>query len=146
MLRFDKVIKPEGLISSRVAYTVILDNNGLYLIETGRGFSPQGATAGRGITKVLSAPVIANRSEKYFLQSEQVEQEINRIGYTNFPLGKRGAFLTRGDIKSVDYLLDKRGSWVLKLKTTKGKFTLVFYAGLHDNAAVVQLFSHLTNP
>ncbi len=146
MLRFDKVIKPQGLITFRVAYTVILDNHGLYLIQTGSGFPPEGFTVGRGVARVLSVPVIALRTKKYIRESEQVEQQINRQGYTNFPIGKRGVFLTRAEIKSINYSIDRYNSLVLKLKTIKGKFTLAFYAGLHDWSAVEQLITQLKNP
>lgn len=145
MLRFDKVIKPQGLITFRVAYTVILDNNGLYLIQTGPGFEPAGATAGRGLVRALSKPVIAMRTQKYFMESEIVEQQINQIGYTNHPLGKRGAFITLSEIKSVNYTISKQNGLVVKLKTTKGKFTLAFYAGLHDWSAVEYFVAQLTN-
>jgi hypothetical protein len=146
MLRIDKVIQPQGLITFRVAYTVILDDNGLYLIQTGPGFPPPGFTAGRNVARELSRPVIAMRTKKYMAESEEVEQGINRQGYYNFPLGKRGAFVTRSEIKSVKFTTDRYGSLVIKLKTAKGKFTLAFYAGLHNNSAVEHFMTQLTKP
>lgn len=143
MMRFDKVIKPQGLITFRVGYTVILDEKGLYLIQTGPGFEPEGYTAGRGVAKVLSAPVIAMRNARYFRESELVEQQINQNGHADFPLGRRGAFLHRNEVTSVEYSIDKFNSAVVKLKTAKGKFKLAFYAGLHDKSKVEQFVEQI---
>ncbi len=145
MLRFDKVIKPEGLFTFRVAYTAILDNKGLYLIQTGSGFPPNGYVRGRKLARILAKPIVEMRTKNYIIESENVERQINQFNYADFPLGKRGVFVTRSGIKSVNYSKDKHISQIVKLKTTKGKFKLAFYLGWHDWLTVEDFVAQLTN-
>ena len=145
MFRFDKVIKPQGLITFRVAYSVILDNNGLYLIQTGPGFDPIGYVQGHKLARILAKPIVEMRTKNYIIESENVERQINQSNYADFPLGKRGVFVTRTEIKSVTYSKDRFMSQVVKLKTTKGKFKLAFYLGWHDWDEVEDFVAQLTN-
>lgn len=149
MLRFDKVVQPQGIVSSRVGYTVVLDNAGLYLIQTGSGTLPEGyqLNTASGIAGIIAKPLInliAKRmTEKCIKEMNAVEQRINEQGHQNFPLGKRGALIKFDEIESIAYSVDGFDSAVINLKTAKNKFALNFYKQFHDKAAVQDLAARL---
>jgi len=121
MNRIDKAVIPAGLIRSAKTYSLLVDDNGLYIIHTG--------PAGRHV-KVRGA---INNAAVDFLRSAQGkkvaagEARINNTSLAELVKEKGNAFIPKADIMEVNPGKNIYEENTLEIKTKNAKWKFHFF-------------------
>jgi len=116
-LQINKAVIPAGLIRSAKTYSLILNNEGLYIIKTGpagREVSAQGAINKMVVTKV---------HEKIAQKVKEGEEKIQSMGVQQLVAEKGNILLTPGEIQDATVGTNMYSEPKLQIVSSKGKFS-----------------------
>lgn len=129
-IRIDKVTKKPGWIKSGATYTLILKDDVLYLLRTGKyiGFDQiVPSFANRGIEGVLSSKLagmmISKMNSDRLKEIEAFEPNISEENLDSLAREKDCYLIHKSEIEEVNF---SDTFYTLKLKTKQGKFKFYF--------------------
>jgi hypothetical protein len=123
-MRLDKVTVPPGLIASAKTYTLILENEGLYVIHTGPAAQ---AVRTRGIVQAAAVQHLRNAYDKKIAAGEA---KIESTPLEELVKHKHNRFIKKSEILSLK--LSDGMPPVLKLKSSKGNYRFHFNGQSRD--------------
>ena len=111
--RLDKAVIPPGLVSSGRTYTLIVEGEEFYILNTGRAKGPGGGVAGLGVHAAIDR------------QIKKGEERINNGDIRELVKEKHCALLTKDQISEVK-LQEGRKEVTLDVHVGKKKYHFVF--------------------
>ncbi|MEM7110825.1 MAG: hypothetical protein AAF614_00220 [Chloroflexota bacterium] len=126
--RIDGVVTPPGLISSAKTYSLILKDEGLYLIHTGpaNGRSPNGKLRVNGIATAAAAKATAKIVDKRIAKKVAAgEAQLNEKGPEALLQQKHSKLLAAEHISAVK-VDEGRSTITLNIRSSQGKFKFWF--------------------
>ncbi|MFA6427675.1 MAG: hypothetical protein WCW16_04525 [Candidatus Magasanikbacteria bacterium] len=133
MYRIDKAVIPAGLIRSAKTYSLLVDDNGFYIIHTG--------PAGRHVQtrgSINAAVVDFVRSSQGKKVSEG-EARIAAVSLEQLKQEKGNAFIPKSEIKNVEVSKNIYNENVLDIETTHKKWKFHFF--FVENSEEVKQFA-----
>ena len=97
-MQLDKVVIPAGLFNPARTYSLVRDNDGVYLIYTGRAMGNVAPSAGAAMAK----PILNAIEGKRAVEIEAVEAKLRQDGARAMKDTKHSRFLPKASIKSVE--------------------------------------------
>jgi hypothetical protein len=122
--RIDGAVTPPGLISSAKTFSLILRDEGLYVIHTGpAGGQPPGSQIRvNGVLQAAAAQATANVVNKRITQKVAAgEARLNEVGPQALAQQKHSKLLTSDQISEINIKENLR-EIVLEVRSSQGKF------------------------
>lgn len=126
-MRVDKVTRIMNFLGFKKVYSLVLNEEGLYMIMTGNvGGLPKafahlgGGDAGQALGAVAATPII----KKFQDELANGEARLGSEDLKALANEKKNEFLTRDEIQAVEVSYGKTAK--MELNTTKGKFKFEF--------------------
>ena len=113
--RLDKAVIPPTFVTSGRTYTLIVEGDEFYILNTGRAKGPSGGVAGLGVHAAIDR------------QIKKGEERINNGDIRDLVKEKHCTLLTKDQITEVD-LQEGRREVTLDVRASKKKYHFVFPA------------------
>ncbi len=122
--RIDGAVAPPGLIASAKTFSLILRDEGLYVIHTGpaSGQPPGSQMRANGILQTTAANTTTNLVNKRIVQKvAEGEAQLNEIGPETMVQQKHSKLLTANQISEINIKENLR-EIVLEIRSSQGKY------------------------
>ena len=137
-MQLDRVVVPAGVFNPARMFSLVRDDDGLYLIYTGKAMGNAPATG--GIAGVAAGKLLDKMEDKRLAEVVKVEETLRQSSAAAMKDTKYSRFIPRAAIKAVT--IKDRGTFPVVVVEADKKVKLHFRG--HDPATVRELFAPLT--
>ena len=135
-MQLDRVVVPAGVFNPARTFSVVRDDDGLYLIYTGKAMGPR---RGGGVAGVAAGAILDKMADKRSVEIAKVEDQLRQSSAAAMKETRNSRFIPRAAIKAVT--IKDQGTFPVVVVEADKKVKLHFEG--HDPAAVRELFAPL---